>query len=54
MARELFEAIAPIIEGGGVVRNADTGAAYKLPSNLKLRSLRLWETTSSWAEVAAD
>ena len=54
IARELFEAIAPIIEGGGVVRNPDTGAEYKLPSNLKLRSLRLWETTSSWAEVVAD
>lgn len=54
MAREMFEFIVAALEGGGVIRNPETGAEYHLPMRLKVRSVRLWETTSSWAEVVAD
>lgn len=53
MAREMFEYVAGRLEHGGQVTN-DTGAGYAIPEGLKVRSLRLWETTSSWAEVVAD
>lgn len=53
MARQIFEHVRERLEGGGVVVNED-GLEYPLPADLKLRRVRLWETTSSWAEVEAD
>lgn len=53
MAREMYEFVAAKLSGGGVVV-AEDGSEYPLPPGLKVRSLRLWETTSSWAEIVAD
>ncbi|NUQ01253.1 MAG: 6-carboxytetrahydropterin synthase [Armatimonadetes bacterium] len=53
MAREMFDYIAAQLEGGRVLRG-ESGNEYRLPAGLKLRRVRLWETSSSWAEVEAD
>ncbi len=52
MARGIFEFIAARLRGGGTVRN-EAGLEYRLPPTVRLRRLRLWETTSSWAEIEA-
>jgi hypothetical protein len=53
MAREMYQFIAQQLEGGGEVVS-DAGHVYQLPPSLKVHSLRLWETSSSWAEVVGD
>ncbi|MBI2297785.1 MAG: 6-carboxytetrahydropterin synthase [Armatimonadetes bacterium] len=53
MARQIFEYVTHRMEGGGTIRNGN-GATYHLPATLRVRSVRLWETTSSWAEVIAE
>ncbi|MCC7494205.1 MAG: 6-carboxytetrahydropterin synthase [Fimbriimonadaceae bacterium] len=50
MARQLFELITARLQGGGTVCG-ESGNDYQLPATLRLRRLRLWETSSSWAEV---
>ena len=53
MARQIFEHVRERLEGGSTLTNPETGACYAIPPGLKLRRVRLWETTSSWAEVEA-
>lgn len=53
MARQIFEFVREQLEGGGTV-TGPTGVTYRLPPTLKVRRVRLWETTSSWGEVEAD
>ncbi len=54
LARWLFEGISGRLSGGGWVE-APSGTKYRLPDGLELERIRLWETSTSWAEyVAAD
>ena len=53
MARQIFDHLRARLEVPGQIVNAETGAAYEIPSGLRVRRLRLWETTSAWAEVEA-
>ena len=52
LAREMFEFIRDRLAAGGVYRS-EAGFDYPLPPGLRLRRVRLWETSSSWAEVEA-
>ena len=53
MAQRLFDLLRGRLEHGGRLTHPETGATYDLPPGLRLRRLRVWETTSSWAEVEA-
>ncbi len=54
LARQIFEHVQTRLERGETVIDPATGAAYPLPAGLVVRRVRLWETSSSWAEVEAD
>jgi 6-pyruvoyltetrahydropterin/6-carboxytetrahydropterin synthase len=53
MARQIFEHLTRLLETGGRLTNPESGATYEIPAGLRVRRLRLWETSSSWAEVEA-
>lgn len=49
MVRWLFHEIRPVLEGGGEV-TAPSGAVFAVPEGLRLERVRMWETSTSWAE----
>lgn len=49
LARWLYEQIAERLSRGGFVREK-TGDRYRLPEGLELERIRVWETSTSWAE----
>jgi 6-pyruvoyltetrahydropterin/6-carboxytetrahydropterin synthase len=53
MARQIFDHLRARLENAGQIVNAESSVAYDIPAGLRVRRLRLWETTSSWAEVEA-
>jgi 6-pyruvoyltetrahydropterin/6-carboxytetrahydropterin synthase len=52
MAREIFCFAAEKLKGGTVLRS-ESGTEYHLPDTLRVARVRIWETTSSWAEIEA-
>lgn len=49
LARWLFEGIAARLDGNRTVETP-SGTRYQLPEGLQLERVRIWETSSSWAE----
>lgn len=47
LARWLYEEISGRLESGGVLREE---SPYRVPPGLALERIRVWETSSSWAE----
>jgi len=53
VARWIFGEIRERLESAGEVTTPD-GVTYALPAGLRLERVRLWETSTSWAEYEAD
>jgi 6-pyruvoyltetrahydropterin/6-carboxytetrahydropterin synthase len=49
LARWLYEGIAERLEAGRVV-GSPSGTTYTIPEGLRLERVRVWETSTSWAE----
>ena len=49
VARWLYEQIAARLQPGQVVESPG-GTAYRIPDDLELERVRVWETSTSWAE----
>ena len=49
LVRWLYEQISERIEADGKVRTS-SGATYEIPAGLQLERVRVWETSTSWAE----
>jgi 6-pyruvoyltetrahydropterin/6-carboxytetrahydropterin synthase len=49
LTRWLYEGIAERLANGGTVTSAG-GVEYRIPSQLELERVRVWETRTSWAE----
>jgi 6-pyruvoyltetrahydropterin/6-carboxytetrahydropterin synthase len=49
LVRWLYEQISDRIEADGKVKSP-TGATYEIPKGLELERVRVWETSTSWAE----
>jgi len=49
LVRWLFEQIAERIAADGTVKSS-SGTTYEIPEGLQLERVRVWETSSSWAE----
>ena len=53
LARWLYEGIAERLEAGRVVESP-SGTAYTIPEGLRLERVRVWETSTSWAEYLGE
>jgi 6-pyruvoyltetrahydropterin/6-carboxytetrahydropterin synthase len=49
MARRIYEHMADTIRRGQEIRAKD-GRTFRLPADLTVERVRVWETSSSWAE----
>jgi 6-pyruvoyltetrahydropterin/6-carboxytetrahydropterin synthase len=49
LARWIFEQMAERLAAGETVQTP-TGAKYEIPAGLELERVRVWETSTSWAE----
>jgi 6-pyruvoyltetrahydropterin/6-carboxytetrahydropterin synthase len=49
VARWLYDEIAARLQPGQVVESPG-GTAYRIPAGLELERVRVWETSTSWAE----
>ncbi len=49
LVRWLYEQISERIEADGTVQTP-SGATYEIPKGLQLERVRVWETSTSWAE----
>jgi len=49
LVRWLYDKISERIQADGTVRSP-TGATYEIPEELRLERVRVWETSTSWAE----
>jgi 6-pyruvoyltetrahydropterin/6-carboxytetrahydropterin synthase len=49
LVRWLYEQISERIDADGTVRTP-SGATYEIPEGLQLERVRVWETSTSWAE----
>ena len=49
LVRWLYDQISEGIHADGTVRSP-TGATYEIPEGLRLERVRVWETSTSWAE----
>jgi len=49
LVRWLYDKISERIQADGTVRSP-TGATYGIPEGLRLERVRVWETSTSWAE----
>jgi len=49
LARWLYEGLRERLEGGAEVRSAG-GTVYRIPPGIEVERVRVWETSSSWAE----
>jgi 6-pyruvoyltetrahydropterin/6-carboxytetrahydropterin synthase len=54
MARNMFEYIQRALRQELKVNGPDGKPLYQIPKGVKLERVRLWETSSSWAEVEAE
>jgi 6-pyruvoyltetrahydropterin/6-carboxytetrahydropterin synthase len=60
MARHIFETVEKALTHAwvslpnGVTLPNGVPSPYVIPKGVKLERIRLWETSSSWAEVSAD
>lgn len=52
MARQMFDAIKQLLKRETVYNSADGKPVYPIPARVKLESVRVWETSSSWAEYS--
>lgn len=52
VAKWLLDGISERLRGGGEVETP-TGAVYSIPEGLVVERVRVWETSSSWAECVA-
>ncbi len=50
IARWLFYQIAERLKPGKVIESPDDDTAYEIPAGLQLERVRVWETSTSWAE----
>jgi hypothetical protein len=53
IVRHLYRALATALRPGTEVSSAG-GATYRVPAGVRLESVRLWETPTSWAEYSED
>jgi 6-pyruvoyltetrahydropterin/6-carboxytetrahydropterin synthase len=53
IARHLYRALAAVLRPGAEVTSA-AGVPYRLPDGVRLESVRLWETPTSWAEYSEE
>ncbi len=53
IARHLYRALAAALQPGTEV-GSPGGAAYRVPDGIRLESVRLWETPTSWAEYSEE
>ena len=53
LAKWLFGQVSERLEGGRVVESP-CGTSYRIPEGLELERIRVWETSSSWAEYVAS
>jgi 6-pyruvoyltetrahydropterin/6-carboxytetrahydropterin synthase len=53
MARSIYEYVQTRIVSGGEFTDTH-GAVYRLPEGMKVERVRVWETSSTWAEYSAD
>ncbi len=53
LVRWIFHEVASRLSHGGSVQS-DGGAKYRIPADLELERVRVWETRTSWAEYVGD
>jgi 6-pyruvoyltetrahydropterin/6-carboxytetrahydropterin synthase len=53
LVRWIFREVATRLAEGGSVQS-DGGAEYRIPPDLELERVRVWETRTSWAEYVGD
>ena len=53
LVRWLYQDIAARLHADGSVESP-TGTRYEIPSGLRLERVRVWETSTSWAEYVAE
>jgi len=53
IARHLYRTLAAALGPGAEVTSA-AGVPYRLPDGVRLESVRLWETPTSWAEYSEE
>lgn len=54
MARQIFDAIKLLLKRDIAYNAADGKPVYRVPANVKLERVRVWETRSSWAEYIEE
>lgn len=54
MARHMFEYIQKALRQELTYKSADGKPAYRIGKTVKLERVRLWETSSSWAEYSVE
>ena len=54
MARQMFDAIKQLLQRDIVYNTADGKPVYRVPARVKLERVRVWETSSSWAEYTEE
>ena len=53
LVRWIFDEVASRLTDGGSVQS-DGGAEYRIPADLELERVRVWETRTSWAEYVGN
>lgn len=53
LVRWIFDEVASRLTDGGAVQS-DGGAEYRIPADLELERVRVWETRTSWAEYVRN
>jgi 6-pyruvoyltetrahydropterin/6-carboxytetrahydropterin synthase len=53
VTRWIFDGVRALLAAGGSV-TSDAGIDYRVPSDLELERVRVWETRTSWAEYVED
>lgn len=53
LTRWIFHGVQEALAGGGSV-TSDGGIDYRVPDDLELERVRVWETRTSWAEYVED
>lgn len=53
LARHLFERLRAAFRPGSEVRNT-SGTSYLVPEGVAIERVRVWETSSTWAEYGED
>ena len=54
MARQMFDAIKQLLQRDIAYTSSEGKPVYRIPARVKLERVRVWETSSSWAEYSEE